>query len=266
MQKLFLILAVGIFGFVLGRWTHAPAPIVPPATPNAGNESSSPKIAVEPRVPAAREALEGRERETDSAVSGAAIETAPTPDPVPESIEKAEAAPPKEPFGGMPDSPPPPLPGLSDLPPAIAEKLAQQRRPNLTRKLASSEPANAMTPAIKGMMGNFEGDIVIDEANNKTWQISMQTKGTIENGALTGTSLVKLARNGRVFSTNSSTGQLKNIRTIDGAKTTFLLELSPAYYLEAFYDPATDSLYGNFYGKNGKGGYGYQGYAALTRQ
>lgn len=266
MQKLFLVLAVGIFGFVLGRWSRSPETPSASATRETAEPNPAPVIAVTPRVPTARE-----QGEDSVAKSREPVSQTQTPDPSATSegegaVEKAEAAPPKEPFGGLPDSPPPPLPGLSDLPPAIAEKLAQQRRPNLTRKLASSSPANEMIPAIKGMMGKFEGDIIIDEASNKTWQISMQTSGSIANGALVGSSLVKLARNGRVFSTNSSTGQLKNIRTIDGAKTTFLLELSPAYYLEAFYDPGTDSLYGNFYGKNGKGGYGFQGYAVLTRQ
>ncbi len=265
MQKFFLVLAVGIFGFVLGRWSHAPQPAMPPAAQEAAKETPAPVIAVAPRVPTGRgQGSESPERATDAARVEATPETA-----VPmgtEAVEKTEAAPPKEPFGGLPDSPPPPLPGLSELPSAIAEKLTQQRRPNLTRKLASSAPATAMTPSIKGMMGKFEGDIIIDEASNKTWQISMQTDGAISNGALVGSSLVKLARNGRVFSTNSSSGQLKNIRTLGDAKTTFLLELSPAYYLEAFYDPATDSLYGNFYGKNSTGGYGFQGYAVLTRQ
>lgn len=155
-------------------------------------------------------------------------------------------------------------PDYRDLDPRAVENLERLRRRNLSRAINRSQPVREMDANVRGLIGTFEGDILLDAG--RTWQISIQTQGRIAQNSFQGTCVVKLIRSGRVFSTNANDGTIKNIRTVGGDRTSLIIQVNEEHYLDVAYDGNSDSLFGNFYGKNDRGEPRYRGYALLTRK
>ncbi len=262
MQNLLILTSGLIFGFMIGRWSGTAPPTVesPPTTV----ASKAEPIAQPPSAPSARPTPPNEA--TVAATSSAA---APIEDPEPEDSEPApkEAVAPSDAQSERPapQVTPASVARFSQLRPAVADKLERTRRENFRKTLRSATPVSVLTPNVQGLMGHFEGDILIDEQNGRTWQIEIENSGTIKAGVLRGKSRSRLFRNGRPFLTSEQEGQLKGIRTVGDGKSSFILLLSDQYYLEGFHDPGTDTLNGNFYAKNPKGGISYRGPAQLSR-
>jgi len=146
----------------------------------------------------------------------------------------------------------------------VIEQIEKRRKGNALSAIQNAQPVNEMSATLKGLLGVFEGDILIDENTGRTWQIRMETDGKIVSGTFQGTSHIQLSRNGRVFSNSKNDGSLKNLR-YSGSKASVWIEMGD-FYLDAIYDAQTDALVGNFYGRNPKGDYRYRGYASLNRR
>ncbi len=254
-MKIVLVLFIGLFlGFYAGRFT---APVPEPISP----ESSAPPLKAAPTPPPNRAqtvvspspnstpTLTSTSNETNEEreANDSASKTEPT---------KMES--PQENKGTPPD--------YKSLDLRVAERLEQRRRRNASKAINNSTPVDRMSPILRGLLGRFAGDILLDETTGRSWQIQMATEGTFQNEVFEGKSFIQLSRNGRPFSTSNNDGALKNIRMSGGSTASLWIQISDAFYLDAFYDANTDSLYGNFYGKNDKGEYRYRGYALMQRQ
>lgn len=238
-----------VSGFFVGRWSITPPELPVPAINE--NVMTSEISASPPAVSAAapRSNLPANPETTPPQ----AVESPPksdTLDEPPPAEEKVQAA-------------TTPRYSLDHWDRRVVEKLEQTKKPRLNAVIQRAQTPSRMTPELQSMMGRFEGDVLLDEG--RTWQLTMDNQGSIVQGKLDGRSLVELSRGGRVFSSNSNTGTIQNIRVLGGGQS-FLVKISDQYYLEATYDGATDSVFGNFYSRHSNGDYRPRGVAQLTRR
>lgn len=159
-----------------------------------------------------------------------------------------------------------PSPERKEVDPRMMEKLDSMRRRNLLSAISRSNPPKFMDTALRGMMGNFEGDIYFEDGSANVWQMIFTTQGQFNGDKFEGSSVVKLVRNGKAFSVQNSQGQIRNIRKVSNKSSSFLIQASENYYLQAIYTEGEDSIYGNFYGRTEQGNYTYKGFAHLVRR
>jgi hypothetical protein len=264
MKASLALLAFLAAGFFLGRWT-APTP----ATPESPTPKAQTEVAVPPLRPSVSEPQKKVAVANDTAAAAPSVPTTPASSTTNEGDPSDDGD-----FETPSGSPASVIPGQAaiskffadNFDPRILERLEQRRRNNATRMIAKSTPLSASNATARGLIGKFEGDILMDEATSLTWQITMETTGAFSNNHFVGTSQIQLVRNGRPFVTSNRDGTLKNFRSTGGNNSAVLIQINESFYLDAIYDGGSDSVSGNFYGKNSQGQFRFRGPAYLVRR
>jgi hypothetical protein len=119
---------------------------------------------------------------------------------------------------------------------------------NLDESIKSSSFFTNQTETLDVLRGNFYGSGDVTIANKaRHWEIEMYFHATMVNGVLRGATSSKLSEDGKVFSNQKDTGQIRHLREFTSGSEAVLVKVAPTTYFQIYYIKAMDSLIGNIY-------------------
>lgn len=122
------------------------------------------------------------------------------------------------------------------------------------------------TEQIRELRGTFSGELVFDSPLQEKWDVKMVFTGRIENGTLVGKSKVELAKNGKIFSSSRSNGNLSNLKSLPNGQRGVLIEiLGGEGFFQLYSVPQLQKLIGLYYRRENPGSYRRAGSLTLFR-
>jgi hypothetical protein len=119
---------------------------------------------------------------------------------------------------------------------------------------------------IRDLRGTFSGELVFDSPGQEKWDVRLVLSGRIENGTLVGKSRVELAKNGKIFSSSRSNGNLSNLKSLPNGQRGVLIEiLGGEGFFQLYSVPQLQKLIGLYYRRENTGTYPRAGSVILFR-
>lgn len=119
---------------------------------------------------------------------------------------------------------------------------------------------------IREMRGTFSGEVIFDSASQDKWEVKLVFFGRRESGNLVGKSKVELAKNGKVFSSSRSNGNLSNLKSLPNGQRGILIEiLGGEGFFQLYSVPQFQKLVGLYYRRENPGTYRRFGSVFLFR-
>ncbi|MBK9039530.1 MAG: hypothetical protein IPL83_10255 [Bdellovibrionales bacterium] len=119
---------------------------------------------------------------------------------------------------------------------------------------------------IRELRGTFSGELVFDSPGQEKWDVRLVFSGRKESGTLVGKSKVELAKNGKIFSSSRSNGNLSNLKSLPNGQRGVLIEiLGGEGFFQLYSVPQLQKLIGLYYRRENPGSYRRAGSLILFR-
>ena len=119
---------------------------------------------------------------------------------------------------------------------------------------------------IRELRGTFSGELVFDSPGQEKWDVRLVFSGRKESGTLVGKSKVELAKNGKIFSSSRSNGNLSNLKPLPNGQRGVLIEiLGGEGFFQLYSVPQLQKLIGLYYRRENPGSYRRAGSLILFR-
>ena len=136
---------------------------------------------------------------------------------------------------------------------------------DLFSKLKDKKPISQSQ--LKNLNGSYYGKVLFNKAGQTPWDVEVEFDGYFQNTNPTANSLVKLSKNGKVFSSGTSNGSIKDFNQLGGDSSALVVEANGGdSFFQLYSNKLNDSYFGNYYEKDGSGNLVNNGTVYLTRK